>query len=129
GIPILLSGVVLFGDEVRLFDGIGYLICIAGSFWYMTLVRADRDYLEKMNGIADDSTRGEGSEKNDASPNKASRTSSRSPAPGRSMSGTTTGRKAPKFHRLAASDEGDERSAAVAGNTPTGVHLDSSTSG
>eukprot|EP00392_Amoebophrya_sp_AT5.2_P008328 g8349.t1 len=38
-IPIVLSGVLLFGDTVGLFDGLGFLVCLAGSYWYMLLVK------------------------------------------------------------------------------------------
>ncbi|CAD7963143.1 unnamed protein product [Amoebophrya sp. A120] len=41
-IPIVLSGVILFGDQVGLYDGLGFLVCLLGSYWYMVIVNQQK---------------------------------------------------------------------------------------
>mmetsp|Transcript_9649 Transcript_9649/g.23740 ORF Transcript_9649/g.23740 Transcript_9649/m.23740 type:complete len:1036 (-) Transcript_9649:528-3635(-) len=66
-IPIVLSGVLLFGDTVGLFDGLGFLVCLAGSYWYMLLVKGagKDDALPPAGREKDPGSRGKGVENKD----------------------------------------------------------------
>lgn len=42
-IPIVLAGVVFFGDHVGFWECVGFAVCLGASFWYMLIIKGMRE--------------------------------------------------------------------------------------